>query len=517
MRCLLSRFAVVVILFASAYSPRLQAQSGESAWLRYVPLAPQIAAKDHSILFPSSVQVPRSLCGHMDPAQRELVRGMQGMLGQTLQTEDKLAPKDAFILGTLNSVQTAIASLKLPEDLKDDGYWLTTAHVGRRNYYVIAGANDRGVLYGVFAFLGKIAMLQNIASLNDVQQPFNRIRSVDEWDNLDGTIERGYGGRSIFFENGEVRADLTRAGEYARLLASVGINGCTVNNVNADPRLICTPIFSRNWRESPTSSVPGACGLPFPSISAVRRQSAVWARSIRSTRSVAAWWNDKVDEIYRAIPDFAGLVVKADSEGRAGPVSLRPHARRRRQRHRARPRAARRIAVLSRLRLQPSSRLAQSQDRPRARRLRHLSSPRRQVRRQRSHADQVRPHRFSGARAGLAAVRRPATRPTKPSNCRSRRNTRASSGISVFWRRCGSRSSISTCARTGRRHAGRKISSPGKTFHRPTGGFVGVANVGRDSNWLGSSAGHGESLRLRPAGVESRTERAKRSRKNGRG
>jgi len=64
------------------------------------------------------------------------------------------------------------------------------------------------------------------------------IRWVDEWDNPDGTIERGYAGRSIFFEGGNVREDLTAVGEYARLLASVGINGCNVNNVNAAPQLI---------------------------------------------------------------------------------------------------------------------------------------------------------------------------------------------------------------------------------------------------------------------------------------
>ena len=57
---------------------------------------------------------------------------------------------------------------------------------------------------------------------------------TDEWDNPNGTIERGYAGPSIFFDGGKVRADLTRAGEYARLLSSIGINGCNINNVNAD-------------------------------------------------------------------------------------------------------------------------------------------------------------------------------------------------------------------------------------------------------------------------------------------
>src|SRR5262249_25578260 len=91
---------------------------------------------------------------------------------------------------------------------------------------------------GVFALLSRIARGQSLAHLNEVQQPSAPIRWVDQWDNLDGRIERGYAGRSIFFENGGVRSDLSRASAYARILASVGINGCTINNVNADPHLL---------------------------------------------------------------------------------------------------------------------------------------------------------------------------------------------------------------------------------------------------------------------------------------
>ena len=103
---------------------------------------------------------------------------------------------------------------------------------------MIAGLTDRGVLYGVFALLSKIARGENVSPLGEVQQPFVAMRWVDQWDNLNGSIERGYAGPSIFFEKGSVRADLTRAAEYARLLASIGINGCTINNVNADPRIM---------------------------------------------------------------------------------------------------------------------------------------------------------------------------------------------------------------------------------------------------------------------------------------
>ena len=103
---------------------------------------------------------------------------------------------------------------------------------------MITAASDRGVLYGVFALLSKIARGESIAAIDEVQQPYAPIRWVNQWDNLDGRIERGYGGPSIFFADGNVRGDLTRAGEYARLLASIGINGCTINNVNAAPGIL---------------------------------------------------------------------------------------------------------------------------------------------------------------------------------------------------------------------------------------------------------------------------------------
>jgi alpha-glucuronidase len=115
---------------------------------------------------------------------------------------------------------------------------LKIAEIHGSECLVVTSATDHGVLYGVFALLRKIARRESLASLNEVQQPYAAIRWVNQWDNLDGRIERGYGGPSIFFADGKVRSDLTRAGQYARLLASIGINGCTINNVNAAPGIL---------------------------------------------------------------------------------------------------------------------------------------------------------------------------------------------------------------------------------------------------------------------------------------
>jgi alpha-glucuronidase len=109
--------------------------------------------------------------------------------------------------------------------LKPEGYWLRTLTHGGESYVVVAGADDRGVLYGAFALLRKVAMGERIAALDEKQSPDAPIRWVNQWDNPDGSIERGYGGRSIFWGSGRVRADVTRVSDYGRMLASLGIDG----------------------------------------------------------------------------------------------------------------------------------------------------------------------------------------------------------------------------------------------------------------------------------------------------
>ncbi len=156
------------------------------------------------------------------------------MLGRTLRVQSALPAEPAIVLGTLADLH----QLHIEADLPPDAWWLTTASLNGISYTVITAANDRGVLYGAFAFLRKIALGQPIAKLDEKQSPYAPVRWVNEWNNLDGTIERGYGGRSIFWDNLQARADLTRVGDYGRLLASLGINACSINNVNANPRVL---------------------------------------------------------------------------------------------------------------------------------------------------------------------------------------------------------------------------------------------------------------------------------------
>jgi alpha-glucuronidase len=146
------------------------------------------------------------------------------------------------------------------------------------------------------------------------------IRWVDEWDNADGSVERGYAGQSIFFDGGHVRKDLKPVSEYARLLASVGINGCNINNVNNSTAFLEPEMLKEVARIADAMRPWGVrVGLSVDiaspqKIGGLKTYDPVYP-------DVIAWWKKKVDEVYAAIPDLAGFTVKADSEGQPGPAS----------------------------------------------------------------------------------------------------------------------------------------------------------------------------------------------------
>ena len=144
------------------------------------------------------------------------------------------------MLGRVPRLEVAepIPSDRFGASISGDGFRIKTVRQGSAHYTVVAGGTERAVLYGVFALLRKIALQQPIDSLDETEVPYAPIRWVNQWDNLDGSIERGYGGRSIFWENRHARPDLSRVSDYGRLLASIGINACSINNVNADPGIL---------------------------------------------------------------------------------------------------------------------------------------------------------------------------------------------------------------------------------------------------------------------------------------
>ena len=307
--------AILGVLFAGAFLPHLQAETGSDAWLRYAPLERHAAQKYEAL--PATV-VMLGDSPVVKAAQGELIRGVRGMLGRTLREQTSLPEEKAIILGTLGDVERFAPGLKLTPKLRDDGFWLTTAHVHGLEYWIVTSPTDRGVLYGAFAFLRRIALGQEMAKLDERQEPAAPLRWVDDWDNLNGGIERGYAGPSIVFEDGAVRSDLSRVSDYARLLASLGINGCVINNVNADPRTLEDDFLPQLARVAEALR-PWGVRLGLAASFASPKQIGGLETFDPLDPAVTAWWKNKIDEIYRQIPDFGGFVMKADSEGQLGP------------------------------------------------------------------------------------------------------------------------------------------------------------------------------------------------------
>ncbi len=309
-------------LCATALPRPVDAETGAEAWLRYSRLDPK-KIKTYSHLPDSIVVLGKSPL--LETARQELVRGFDQILNKKLSERGDVGG-NAFVLGTINNLGNQVAGVRYPRHLENDGFLLTHARIHGAKCVVITAINDRGVLYGVFALLTKIARGESIAAIKEEQNPYAPIRWVNQWDNLDGHIERGYGGPSIFFADGKVRSDLTRAGEYARLLASIGINGCTINNVNAAPGILEDSFIAQVSRIADGFRPWGVQLSLSVDMSSPKAIGGLETFDPLDPR-VAEWWRKKVDEIYRRIPDFGGFVMKADSEGRLGPSSYgRTHA-----------------------------------------------------------------------------------------------------------------------------------------------------------------------------------------------
>ena len=188
----------------------------------------------------------------------------------------------------------------------DDGY--------RISGNTISARHDTGLLYGAYALL---------RGETGTSHPAFNLRLLNHWDNLDGSIERGYAGESIF-EWFHLDEQLIR--DYARANASLGINGSVLNNVNASPKMLTKPYLQEVKRIADILRPYGIkvyLSINFATPMALKETKT--ADPI--DKSVAKWWKKKAKEIYQLIPDFGGFLVKANSEGQPGPGDFgRTHA-----------------------------------------------------------------------------------------------------------------------------------------------------------------------------------------------
>ncbi|WP_319226331.1 alpha-glucuronidase [Draconibacterium orientale] len=265
-------------------STGVNAENGHQLWLRAkstIPVEVRCSKKSPTI----------------NIAINELKNGWQGKAGQVIELKilkDKLLKEDGFRLSE-NSIQAK---------------------------------TDAGLLYGAFEILRRQQTGESLTE--EVINPSYNLRLLNHWDNLDGSVERGYAGRSIFWRGIDLlkvsAGDIQLWTEYARANASVGINATVLNNVNASPTVLTKPVLER---AKAVADVLRPYGIK--TYLAVNFASPEVIGGLETADplnpEVQAWWKEKVKEIYDLIPDFGGFLVKANSEGQPGPQNFgRTHA-----------------------------------------------------------------------------------------------------------------------------------------------------------------------------------------------
>ena len=206
--------------------------------------------------------------------------------------------------------------------LGDEGYTIRSAG----NDIILESSAEKGLLYAAYHLLRLQAEENDCKNLNISESPLYEYRILNHWDNLDGTIERGYAGHSLWKWD-ELPVKISSSYEmYARANASIGINGTVLNNVNASVEILSDEYLVKVKALSDVFRPYGIkVYLSVNFASPIKLGGLPTADPL--DKEVSEWWKNKVHDIYSLIPDFGGFLVKANSEGQPGPCDYgRTHA-----------------------------------------------------------------------------------------------------------------------------------------------------------------------------------------------
>ncbi|MBP3813419.1 MAG: alpha-glucuronidase, partial [Butyrivibrio sp.] len=238
-------------------------------------------------------------------ALKEFAKGLEALTGET-------------VLGTSEVMNALTFTVSQNVTLPKESYRIEGSHDG----ILLEASDENGVIYGVFAILRQVACGKKATEVAETKAPSNPLRMMNHWDNMDGSIERGYSGDSFFFEDEEIVIN-DRTTDYARFMASIGINAVVINNVNvkgAASYLITDRYFDR---VKELSDIFACYGIKL--YMSLNFASPIEIGGLDTCdpldEKVINWWKDKIKEVYDRLPGFGGFLVKADSEGRPGPFT----------------------------------------------------------------------------------------------------------------------------------------------------------------------------------------------------
>lgn len=267
---------------------------------------------------PKKEQGNKSLLGSMllegfDPentiiknARQELQDGVRGMLGITIKDAGK-GEKAGLVIAKSSDAQ-----------IREEGFLIQET----QGLLTLSAADEKGVLYGVFHILRLVAMEKPLEGIHTLINPDNPLRMYNHWDNMDGSIERGYSGKSFFFEDNQVVVN-QRTVDYARFAASIGINGVVINNVNV--KNWATWLITDKYFEKVAKMAEIFAGYGIKFFLSLNYAATIELGGLDSAdpldERVISWWKEKMAEVFANIPNLGGFLVKADSEGRPGPFT----------------------------------------------------------------------------------------------------------------------------------------------------------------------------------------------------
>ncbi len=259
--------------------------------------------------------------------QEELQQGLKGFLGKNIPFLKKIQD-GSLLVGTPES-SPLVARMKearsLPK-LGKEGYLIRSCQAEGRHFTLVASQSPLGCLYGAFHLLRLIGTGQPVEKLDIAEKPRLKRRLLDHWDNLDGTIERGYAGKSLWRWNDLPGQVNPRVRDYARACASIGLNGAVLNNVNANPMMLKAEYLKKTAALADTLR-PYGIRVYLSANFGTPKALGDLPTADPLDPSVQKWWAKKAGEIYGLIPDFGGFLVKANSEGQPGPNDYsRTHA-----------------------------------------------------------------------------------------------------------------------------------------------------------------------------------------------
>ena len=253
------------------------------------------------------------------PGDAVTVQGSSPMLAAAAAELRRGLPAGAGPVLLATAADPRVAALRLPVTrLGEEGYLVRPVRIDGRPVTLVTGNGDRGILYGVFALLRHLDSGGAAGSIDLMSAPKIKLRVLNHWDNLDGRVERGYAGQSIWDWWNLPEDRDPRYTDYARANASIGINGTVLNNVNAKAESL-TPRYIAKAAALADIFRPYGIKVYLSARFSAPVELGGLATANPKDPKVAAWWRAKADEIYRAIPDFGGFLVKANSEGQPGP------------------------------------------------------------------------------------------------------------------------------------------------------------------------------------------------------